>query len=269
MPKIKVNDIEMYYEERGKGYPIIFIHGSGASWKMWKPQIEQFSKKYKMIMIDMRGHGESSKHFPNDEYSMKVISQDLKAFLDVMNIDKTHIIGLSQGSVVAQLFAIQNSSYINRLVLSNGYSEIPTKASKWVLNISNAIFKLLPYDTIINLMLKVYKDDELTKNVLRDSFSIDKEMLLKMKTSEFPTHTNELHHITCPTLVMCGDMKLMGVDEKKASLAIYKHIPNSTLAVFENAFDPLSTMRCEIFNEMILDFLEDKPLNEYESVSNH
>lgn len=267
MPKVKLNDIEMNYEVRGEGEPIIFIHGSGASWKMWKPQIEKFSKKYKMIMIDMRGHGESSRYFPNGEYSIKLISQDLKMFLDALGIEKTNIVGLSQGSVVAQLFAIQNSRYINRLVLSNGYSEVPTKMSKWVLNISNALFKLIPYDTIINLMLKVYKDDEFTKNVLRDSFSIDKEMLLKMKTSKFPTHTDELHYITCPTLVMGGDMKIMGVDEGKASRTIYEHIPNATLALFKNAFDPLSTMKSEIFNDMILDFLEGKPLKQYDDVS--
>ncbi|QED49285.1 alpha/beta fold hydrolase [Cytobacillus dafuensis] len=266
MPKVKVNDIEMNYEVRGEGEPIIFIHGSGASWKMWKPQIEQFSKKYKMIMIDMRGHGESSRHFPNDEYSMKLIAQDLKLFLDVIGIDKTHIVGLSQGSVIAQLFAIKHSSYINRLVLSNGYSEIPTRTSKWVLNISNAIMKLIPYDIIIKLMLKVYKDDEFTKKVLRDSFSIDKEMLLKIKTSEFPTHTDELYNITCPTLVMGGDMNIMGVDERKASETIYEHIPNATLALFKNAFDPLSTMKWEIFNDMILDFLEGKPIKQYEEV---
>lgn len=266
MPKININDIEMNYEVRGEGEPIIFIHGSGASWKMWKPQIETISKRYKMIMIDMRGHGETSKHFPHDQYSIEVISQDLKMFLDALGIEKTHIVGLSQGSVVAQLFAIQHSDYIKKLILSNGYSEIPSKTSRWVLNISNAIFKLLPYNTIINLMLKVYRNDELTKSVLRDSFSIDKEMLLKIKTSEFPTHTNKLHHITCPTLVMGGDMKIMGVDERKASTIIYEHIPNAVLALFKNSFDPLSTMKCEIFNEMVLDFLEESPLKQYEDV---
>lgn len=266
MPKVTINDSKINYEVRGDGEPIIFIHGSGASWKMWQPQIEPFSKKYKMIMIDMRGHGESSKHFPNGEYSIKVISQDLKLFLDVLGISKTHIVGLSQGSVVAQLFAIENSRYINKLILSNGYSEIPTKTSQWVLNLSNAIFKLLPYETIINLMLKVYKNDEFTKKILKDSFSIDKEMLLKIKTSKFPNHTNELHYITCPTLVMGGDMKVMGVDERKASKTIYEHIPNATLALFKKSFDPLSTMKFETFNDIILDFLEGKPLKDYEDV---
>lgn len=263
MTKVKVNEIEINYEVRGEGDPIIFIHGSGASWKMWKPQIEQFSKKYKMIMIDMRGHGESSKHFPNDEYSMKVIAEDLKMFLDVLGINKTHIVGLSQGSVVAQLFAIEHSRYINRLVLSNGYSEFPSRKSKMVLNISNAIFKLIPYDTIINLMLKVYKNDEFTKKVLRDSFSIDKEMLLKMKTSEFPTHTDELQNITCPTLVMGGDIKIMGVDERKASETIFKNIPNAKLMLFKNAFDPLSIMKRDIFNDVVQDFFEGKPIKQY------
>lgn len=266
MPKVNINEMEMNYEVRGEGEPIIFIHGSGASWKMWEPQIEPFSKKYKMIMIDMRGHGESSKHFPNDDYSMEVITQDLKLFLDALGINKTHIVGLSQGSVVAQLFAIENSIYINKLILSNGYSEIPTKLSKWVLSLSNAILKLMSYETIINTMLKVYKNDEFTKKILKNSFSIDKEMLLKIKTSKFPDHTEELHYITCPTLVMGGDMKIMGVDERKASITIYNHIPNATLALFKNCFDPLSTMKCDIFNDIIPDFLEGKTLKPYKDV---
>lgn len=266
MPKINVNDIEMNYEVRGEGDPIIFIHGSGASWKMWEPQIESFSRKYKMIMIDMRGHGESSKHFPNDEYSMRVIAQDLKSFLDSLGINKTHILGLSQGAVVAQLFAIENSKYIYKLVLANGYSEIPTKTSQWILNLSNAIFKLMPYETIINAMLKVYKKDEFTKKILKNSFSIDKEMLLKIKTSKFPDHTKELQYINCPTLVLGGDMKIMGVDERKASTTIYENIPDATLALFKNCFDPLSTMKCDIFNEIILDFLEENTLKQYEDV---
>ena len=87
-----------------------------------------------------------------------------------------------------------------------------------------------------------------------------------MKTSEFPTHTDQLHNIKCPTLVMGGDMKIMGVDERKGSMIIFEHIPNATLALFKDAFDPLSTMKPEIFNEMILDFLEDKPMKQYEDV---
>lgn len=233
---------------------------------MWIPQIEYFSKSFKMIMIDMRGHGESSKDFPNNIFDPRLMAEDVKHFLDILGINKIHIVGLSQGSVTAQLFAVKYSSYIKRLVLSNGYSEIPTLASGWILKLSNFIFKMLPYDTIINSVMKVYGNDEYTKQILRDSFTFDKKMFVMAKTSEFPAHTDELKNISVPTLVMGGDRKVMGVDERKGSEIIFDHISDSTLALFKDAFDPLSTMRRDQFNEMVMDFLTEKDLKSYPGV---
>jgi 3-oxoadipate enol-lactonase len=267
MPKVELDNVHIHYEVRGEGQPIVFLHGLGASWKMWTPQIETFSSKYKMIMLDLRGHGESTKTFPNNQFTAKVMAEDIKMFLDKLEIRKVYLVGLSYGSVTAQLFASKYPNYIEKLVLSNGYSEIPTNVSGWVLKLSNAIFKMMPYDTIINLMMKVYGKDEFTKKVLRDSFTFDKEMLLLAKNSEFPTHTNELKNINVPTLVMGGDRKVMGVDERKGSQILFNNIPNSTLALFKNAFDPISTMEKDIFNEMILDFLEGNQFKKYKEVS--
>ncbi|MFC5775418.1 alpha/beta fold hydrolase [Ectobacillus antri] len=267
MPKVELDNVHIHYEVRGEGQPIVFLHGLGASWKMWTPQIETFSSNYKMIMLDLRGHGESTKTFPNNQFTAKVMAEDIKMFLDKLEIRKVYLVGLSYGSVTAQLFASKYPNYIEKLVLSNGYSEIPTNVSGWVLKLSNAIFKMMPYDTIINLMMKVYGKDEFTKKVLRDSFTFDKEMLLLAKNSEFPTHTNELKNINVPTLVMGGDRKVMGVDERKGSQILFNNIPNSTLALFKNAFDPISTMEKDIFNEMILDFLEGNQFKQYKEVS--
>lgn len=267
MPKVEVDKVRINYELRGEGQPIVFLHGLGASWKMWLPQVDSFSSKYKMIMLDMRGHGESTKTFPDNKFSARVMAEDLKLFLDELDIIKIHLVGLSYGSVTAQLFASKYPNYIDKLVLSNGYSEIPTKVSGLVLKLSNALFKIMPYDTIITLMMKVYGKDEYTKKVLRDSFTFDKEMLFLAKNSEFPTHTNELKNINVPTLVMGGDTKVMGVDERKGSQILFDNIPNATLALFKNAFDPISTMEKDIFNEMILDFLDGKSFKGYEGVT--
>lgn len=53
MPKVELDKVRINYEVRGEGQPIVFLHGLGASWKMWIPQIDSFSSKYKMIMLDM------------------------------------------------------------------------------------------------------------------------------------------------------------------------------------------------------------------------
>ncbi|MCM3290461.1 alpha/beta hydrolase [Paenibacillus sp. MER 180] len=267
MPKAVVNGMIMNYERKGKGTPVLFLHGSGSSWRMWEPQFEAFSERYSMIMPDYRGHGDSTKEFPEGKYDHYVIVEDLKCFLDELGLNKVHVIGVSQGGQLATLLAIRYPQYIDKLVISNSYSEMPTVAAGWVLSISNFLFSLLPYRTIVNLMMKFYKDDPYTQRILRNSFSIDKKMLLAMKKAPFPTHTNELHRIQSTALVMGGEGKVMtGIDEGKGSRTIYDQINHAILALFKDAYDPLSTMRKDIFNEMIIDFFEDRPLRTYNDV---
>lgn len=268
MPILHTKNGEFHYKTFGHGEPILFLHGSGASWKMWEPQIDAFSKEYKMILLDYRGHGESIKHFPNDIYDYDLLVSDIISFLDTLGSSRIHVIGVSQGAVLASLLAIHHPSYVKKLVISNSYSEFPNQTSKWVLHVSNFIFSLLPYSTIIDLMMKVYKNDLYTQQVLRNAFSIDKKILLMIKKAKFPVHTSLLHHIQSPTLILSGAGKVMtGIDEGKAARTIHKHVPNGTLALFHNAFDPLNVMKKEIFNEMVLAFLKNSPLKEYVEVT--
>ena len=57
VPSVRTSDIMTYYEVHGEGKPLIFIHGAAASHDMWKPQVEHFSGRYRVIIYDVRGHG--------------------------------------------------------------------------------------------------------------------------------------------------------------------------------------------------------------------
>ena len=70
--KMKIDDIELYYELHGKGEPIIFSHGWIDDCSVWRPQIEFFAKKYNVIMYDHRGHGRSDK--PKGNYSIQKLT---------------------------------------------------------------------------------------------------------------------------------------------------------------------------------------------------
>ena len=61
MPKIQSNGINLYYEIHGEGQPLLFIHGLGSSTRDWEFQVQEFSKAYKVITFDLRGHGQSDK----------------------------------------------------------------------------------------------------------------------------------------------------------------------------------------------------------------
>jgi pimeloyl-ACP methyl ester carboxylesterase len=101
MPKIKTGDIQTYYESSGSGDPIVFIHGAWVNLRMWQPQVEYFSRSYRVITYDIRGHSETGGS-ARRRYSMELFADDLVALVDALKLDKLSICGISMGGMVAQ-----------------------------------------------------------------------------------------------------------------------------------------------------------------------
>lgn len=73
------NKINLSYQMKGKGFPVIFIHGFGSKKEHWKPQVLELSKKFKTITFDLRGAGMSDR--PNFPYTMEMFADDIKALM--------------------------------------------------------------------------------------------------------------------------------------------------------------------------------------------
>jgi 3-oxoadipate enol-lactonase len=128
MPKIAVRDIEVNYEEAGKGYPLILVHGLNGDLTGWVLIMPEFSKHYRTVALDVRGHGGTSK--PDHPYSIKGFSEDLHEFLRKLRIPKAHIFGLSMGGAIAQQFAVDHPEMIRSLILVSTFSHIDDHAQR-------------------------------------------------------------------------------------------------------------------------------------------
>jgi len=101
---------KLFYEEAGKGEPVIFIHGHSFDHYEWEPQFLEFAKKYWAIRFDVRGYGRSS--MPR-EFSSTMHARDVVQLMDALKIKKAHVVGLSMGGFIAtDLLAL----YPNRLL---------------------------------------------------------------------------------------------------------------------------------------------------------
>lgn len=97
--KSKLNDIEMAYDDMGKGPAVILIHGFPLNRKMWEPQLLPIAEAgFRIIAPDLRGFGESDA--PAGSYSMDVFADDVIALLDALDIDKAVVGGMSMGGYV-------------------------------------------------------------------------------------------------------------------------------------------------------------------------
>ncbi|MFX1501692.1 MAG: alpha/beta hydrolase [Promethearchaeota archaeon] len=116
MPKIKVNDINMYYEIHGEGFPLLMINGLATDVNWWfSEMIESFSQTFKTIIFDNRGAGRSDK--PDIPYSIQMMANDTIGLMDVLDIKKAHIFGVSMGGAIAQEIAITFPERVEKLIL--------------------------------------------------------------------------------------------------------------------------------------------------------
>ncbi len=115
MPHQTVNGIKIYYEEQGRGEPLILINGLAFPMDLWFAQIRELSKDFRVIALDNRGIGRSEK--PDEEYSIALMASDAVGLLGALGIEKAHVVGLSMGGFISQEIALSYPEAVNRLVL--------------------------------------------------------------------------------------------------------------------------------------------------------
>jgi 3-oxoadipate enol-lactonase len=116
MPKVKVGDINMYYEIHGEGEPLVFMNGLGVSMALLFKHIPIFSREYSVIGFDKRGSGRSDA--PDIPYSMEMMADDLAGLLDAIGINAAHINGISMGGMIAQHFSLRHPEKVKSLTLA-------------------------------------------------------------------------------------------------------------------------------------------------------
>jgi len=115
MPTADVNGVRLYYESHGEGLPLVFAHGGGGNLLQWTYQVPHFSKRYRVITFDNRGHGRSES--PEKGYSMEVFSEDIRGLLDTLSLERVVLIGLTMGAMTALRFALDHPDRLLGLVL--------------------------------------------------------------------------------------------------------------------------------------------------------
>jgi pimeloyl-ACP methyl ester carboxylesterase len=120
MPLARINDIKINYQAEGKGVPLVMIMGFTAGRSGWMPQIRFFRKYYRVITFDNRGAGRSDK--PRGPYSTRMMANDTVKLMDLLGIEKAHIVGMSMGGMIAQELAINYPQRVMKLVLASTYA---------------------------------------------------------------------------------------------------------------------------------------------------
>lgn len=114
--KARVDDIEIAYKTFGRGEPLLLIMGFSGTMDMWPPRfLAEVAVHYKVIVYDSRGIGESGAS--DKKFSIELFADDASGLLDVLGIEKAHVLGWSMGTNVAQELVLRHPEKVNKLIL--------------------------------------------------------------------------------------------------------------------------------------------------------
>jgi len=108
-----VNGIEMYYAIYGEGPPLLMLHGGLAHSDVWGFQLPEFSKRFKVVCLDSRGHGRSTR--TDEPYGYALMAKDVVAAMDHLKIPKASIVGWSDGGIIGIDMGINHADRLDRL----------------------------------------------------------------------------------------------------------------------------------------------------------
>ena len=106
MPYVTSNGVRLYYEEVGKGTPIIFVHEFSGDLRSWEAQIQHFSRRYRCIAFNARGYAPSDVPTSPAKYSQRIAVDDIAAVMRETGVKKAHIMGCSMGAQATLQFGL-------------------------------------------------------------------------------------------------------------------------------------------------------------------
>jgi pimeloyl-ACP methyl ester carboxylesterase len=258
MPTVTVDGARIYVEEQGEGEPVLLIHGLGSSTRDWFAQVPHLATRYRVILLDLRGHGQSDT--PDDPYSIAQFARDVAVVLRTLDAAPAHVVGLSMGGMVAQELAASASELVRSLIVVNSASDVRLKTWRdvWFYVSRRFAVKALGMRRVGQLIARrlfVRPDQQ----HLRDAFverwaENDKGAYLRSIDAIMGWSVQDrLHAIDMPVLVISSEHDYTPVAAKNLTVA---RMPNAELAVVDEARHALPVERPDEFNALLDAFLE-------------
>ena len=116
--KVRVNGVDIHYVERGRGEPLILLHGGQGDYRSWGPQVEAFSQRYRVISYSRRYNYPNDNRLTSNYRSAYSDADDLAAFIRHLNLGRVHLVGTSAGALAALVLATKYPGLVRSMVLA-------------------------------------------------------------------------------------------------------------------------------------------------------
>ncbi|ANU24064.1 alpha/beta fold hydrolase [Planococcus donghaensis] len=257
MPVFTRNDVELFYEDNGEGQPLLLLHALTSNSAMFYREMDFFKQTRRVIAIDARGHGNSSRL---EQYTLQDHIEDALALIDHLNLTTVDVIGVSMGSYIAQGIAIQAPQKVNKLLLVATKSHSEQASLTELFNRYPEKFDGLSIPEKISKATRyIYHDQEKVKEWNKKTAQNSRLLTNKEQgiagdaIKEFDFRP-QLSNITAETLVISGKHDSLNPPEKGRETAVA--IPGATFMEFKRSGHAPNVEQDRLFLGVTENFLD-------------
>lgn len=213
---VPINNMEIYYEEYGVGKPLLLLHGFGGCSQNWHPFTAKLAEHYRLIVVDMRGHGYSTN--PDNIFTHREAANDVFLLLEKLGIEQFSAMGISSGGMTLLHMATSQPKRIDSMVLISATTHFPDQA--------RAIMRRASFNTMPQEVIEMYREcakrgEEQIRQLIAQFNALHENY------DDMNFTAQNLSTITARTLVVHGDRDNFFPVEIPVS--IYRSIPNAAL----------------------------------------
>jgi pimeloyl-ACP methyl ester carboxylesterase len=249
MPTLERAGVKLHYETYGSGPAILLSHGYSATAEMWRGQIEPLSREHKLVLWDMRGHGQSD--YPDDpaQYREEATVADMAAVLDVVGADRAIVGGLSLGGYMSLAFHRAHPERVRALLVIDtgpGFKNDEAR-EKWNRRAEETAGRFESEG--LNYLRTLSKEMAMSTHRSADGLVRAARGMLTQRDARV---INSLAGIQVPTLVIVGanDTAFLAAADYMTA-----KIPNAAKVVIPDAGHSSNIDQPEIFNQSVISFL--------------
>jgi pimeloyl-ACP methyl ester carboxylesterase len=266
MPIARANGVDLYWEETGRGAPLMWVHEYGGDCRSWEPQVRYFSRRYRVVTYNHRGYPPSAVPQAAQDYSQDILVEDLYQLLKGLGLGPAHLGGCSMGANVARDFAIAHPEMTRSLILvGSGAGSVnreqfvaSQQAAAAALEREGIASLVRSFDALPSRAPFKEKDPRGFAEFLRQAGEHDaqacahlaREVIAKRKTI-FDLEA-ELKALRVPTLIMVGDRDAPCLEP---SVVTSGWLPHAGLAVFPACGHTPNLEEPGLFNLHVAEFL--------------
>ena len=237
-----VNGVKIWYAVFGAGEPVILLHGGLGNSNYWGNQVPELAKHYKVIVMDSRGHGRSTRN--EEPYGYDLMASDVVGLLDYLKIDKTALVGWSDGGILGLDIALHHPERL-------------TKLFAFAANTNPDEVKDISKSDVFNAYIERAGKEYEALSATPTEFGAFVDQIAKMWATQPNWTADDMKKITVPTWIVDGDRDEAIKRENTEFMA--DNIPGAGLLILPNVSHFAFLQDPKQFTDAVLHFMEVTP----------